>query len=142
MKKIMTIAALAVLPAAMAVAQPAPGGGQGGGFQRLLEADANHDGSITKDEYKAYRTQQFDRLDANKDGALSGSEIPTPPNGGGNGPSMLERMDANKDGKIDKNEFVNGPSTFFDRIDTNHDGTLSKAELDAARSQAQQQRPQ
>ena len=46
-------------------------GGPGGGLRR---ADANGDGTITKDEYIAAQLERFDRQDADKDGKLTKAE--------------------------------------------------------------------
>ena len=42
------------------------------------DADANHDGQITRAEWMAAATARFDRLDANKDGKLVPDELPKP----------------------------------------------------------------
>jgi hypothetical protein len=41
-------------------------------FERL---DANHDGVVSRDEYRAQVAERFDRLDANHDGFLDASEM-------------------------------------------------------------------
>ena len=41
----------------------------------FARADANHDGALDWDEFKADATAFFDRLDTNHDGVLSGAEV-------------------------------------------------------------------
>lgn len=49
-------------------------GGMGGG--RILErADANGDGTISREEFRAQSLKRFDRLDANHDGSVTKDEI-------------------------------------------------------------------
>jgi len=67
----LTIAALLLLSSCVALAQAHDGA--------LLEnADADHDGKITKQEFLDARAEQgaklFDRFDANHDGVLDASE--------------------------------------------------------------------
>jgi len=123
---------------------------QGGGMLERL--DANHDGQVTRDEYRAQASATFDRLDTNHDGFLDQSEMgamrgrmgggagmapppgapmPPPPgaeggprgrHGHGMGGKMMERADADHDGRISLAEYQAQAKTRFDRLDTNHDG--------------------
>lgn len=75
--KLRLIAATAVLAlvAGSAVAQPAgPGRGPGPGGFGLLEFDANADGKLTKTELDSGQRARFDKIDANKDGSITGAE--------------------------------------------------------------------
>ena len=137
MKTLLIIASLGLLPAA-ALAQPS----EKGMLARLGEADADHDGTITRAEFKAYRAALFDRLDRNKDGVLTAEDRPRLASKRHGQPSMIERYDANKDGKVDRAEFVDGPTPLFDKIDSNGDGVISKAELEAAQAKAASARAQ
>lgn len=91
-------AALAVVVAAPAFAQP-PAGGPGGGGRGMLPdfatMDANKDGKVSKEEFikalpeqaKERGEQMFTRRDANTDGSLSKEEAEAPGGrGGGRGP--------------------------------------------------------
>jgi hypothetical protein len=140
MKKLVMVLTLIAGPAAAALAEDGDGDA-GKRIAKLREADLNHDGTITGDEFKHYRAALFDKLDRNKDGFLTAEERPNAGGGQGGG-HMLERFDSNKDGKVDRNEFVNGPTPFFDKIDTNHDGALSSAELDAAIARSKEKNAQ
>ena len=104
----------------------------------LEQADTNHDGKVTKQEYIDARAAQFARMDRNGDGFIDaadsregGSER------GQRAASMLRgRIDSNGDGKISKEEFVNAPTMMFDKFDANKDGVLDAQELEAAQSAA------
>jgi len=45
------------------------------GHKMFASADANGDGRISRDEFMAQAAARFDRLDANKDGALTPDEL-------------------------------------------------------------------
>lgn len=51
-------------------------GGRHQGGKRLKKMDANHDGQISRDEWKG-RPRAFGRLDANHDGVITKEEIRT-----------------------------------------------------------------
>lgn len=51
-----------------------PRRGGGGGGRMLERADANRDGVVTRDEYRAVASAMFDRQDANKDGRIDAAE--------------------------------------------------------------------
>jgi hypothetical protein len=118
-------AAVAALASGPAFAQP-PQGGPGGGMrmpqnraevqqmiqQRFSEADANHDGFVTREEM----------------GAGPGGS------GAGRGGNRFDRIDANHDGKLSLDELSNPMLARFDRVDANHDGTISPEERETARA--------
>ena len=74
--------------------------------------DSNGDGRISEDEYVAYMSQGFYRLDRNHDGILESDELP----GGRGGPITLKQWQDNL-----RRE--------FHKLDRNHDGYLSPREL-------------
>ena len=105
----------------------------------LDKADANHDGYVTRDEFKASRSAQFDRLDRNDDGVVSLSEFPRLAKS--NRPkaqtlkAVITHADRDGDGRVTRAEFVDGPAPLFDRADRDHDGRLSREEVAVMRDQ-------
>jgi len=69
---------LATALAAPSAALAHPSGDQ---LQRFLEmapkVDANHDGAITRDEWRNFRGAEFERLDRNHDGVVSADDADT-----------------------------------------------------------------
>lgn len=107
-------------------------------FDRL---DANHDGSISRDEFAKGREMRIERKVV-INGAPSGE-------GGGNrnmmhahqmGNHMLKMADSNKDGRITLPEMTAAALQRFDRTDTNRDGTVTREERKAMHQQMMQQR--
>lgn len=130
--------------------------------ERLRAADANGDGQVTAEEMRAraqarrteVRAARFDRLDVNKDGALSRAEFAAPQAGGGRmmrGPRMgPERMGPERMGQermarermtpgaeprfpIVVAEAERKATEAFARMDANQDGVVSVEERRAAR---------
>ncbi|MBL8263751.1 MAG: calcium-binding protein [Xanthomonadaceae bacterium] len=103
-------------------------GGKGG---RMAGLDTNKDGAIDRSEAaKAPKLlEHFDRLDANKDGRISGEEHPKRGRHGGKGARMAQ-LDTNKDGAIDRSEAAKAPKLLehFDRLDANKDDRISAEE--------------
>jgi Ca2+-binding EF-hand superfamily protein len=138
MYKVIPTAALLLAFAAPAMAQMRPTA------DALFEkADANKDALVSREEFLAARAQQFNRADRNGDDFIDDSDAPK---------RMLARkeladriailrtqFDANGDGKISKEEFLNGPTSVFDRADADHNGTLDSKELAAAKESAKAQ---
>jgi hypothetical protein len=127
-------AAMAALAAAPTVAQPPQGapGAPGGGMrmpqsraevqqmiqERFADADANHDGFVSRDEMSGAQR------------APAGNGRP----GAGRGGDRFDRMDADHDGKLSLDELSSQFLRRFDRVDANHDGTISPEEREAARA--------
>jgi Ca2+-binding EF-hand superfamily protein len=103
----------------------------------LDKADANHDGYVTREEFKASRAAQFARLDRNGDGVATLSEFPRLAKS--NRPkartlkAVITHADQDGDGRVTRAEFVDGPVPLFDRADRDHDGRLSRDEVAALR---------
>ena len=89
--------------------------------QRQGRMDTNHDGKVSRDEWKG-PADMFDKLDTNHDGYITREERPR-------GRRFdMNKIDANHDGQISKDEWK-GRSEIFDRLDTNHDGFITKDEM-------------
>lgn len=122
--------------------------------QAFAQMDANHDGTVTLAEMTEFQRQVdrqnlikfyqqlFNRLDADRNGQLSGEEFmkmavtqPTKDQ-----KPYFDILDTNRDGKISKSEYVVRMTNNFDRLDANKDGVIDQAELEkdkaAARSAA------
>jgi Ca2+-binding EF-hand superfamily protein len=130
MSRTFVSAALLILLATPAMAQM-----RGEGiFER---ADANNDGSVTREEFIAARGGQFAKLDRNSDGYIDSNDVPErlakrrQQKGGGD--FMVGQFDADGDGKVSKEEFVNGPTLAFDRADSDKNNVLDAKELAAAK---------
>src|SRR5205085_1898343 len=79
--------------------------------------DADGDGKISRQEAKGKLAEDFDKVDANKDGYLDRKELRV----------LAERMLANQ-GKLGPGPF--GPQRpDFDALDKNADGRLTRDEL-------------
>ena len=119
-KRVLAACAAVALSAGIAAAQPAPAGGM---REFIAQADANHDGNITRAEWNAARAARFTAADTNHDGQLSGDERPHwgHPPGSGNG-----RDQPPADGPPPGGGAHRGMNA-----DTNNDGAISRAEYDA-----------
>jgi hypothetical protein len=125
----------AVLLFSSCVAQAQPQGREG---VMLGNADADHDGKVTRQELLNARAGQFAKLDRNADGIIDDSDSGDRPRAGKRAAAVRVRLDTNEDGKISKDEFVNGAASLFDQFDANRDDVLDIRELDAARGAAKE----
>jgi len=86
-------------------------------FERL---DANHDGQVSRAEYKASVDARFDKLDANGDGSVDAEEIARSPataervNRRAEG--FVKRYDAAGSGKVTRADFEAKEMERFERI--------------------------
>ncbi len=123
----------------------APGGGRMPFMVTFDEMDANKDGKLTLDEFRAAQEkmadQRFGRLDKNGDGAITKDELPPfmQREGSTNGPSFFSKLDKDGDGKISKEEFAGGGKEMveqrFKMLDKDGDGVVTKEEFEAGRPQ-------
>jgi EF hand len=122
--------------------------------------DANGDGVIDRSEAaKAPKfAEQFDKLDANKDGRITAEERPQHGMRDGKGTGQggrdrvrggwMQALDTDKDGRFSRAELAGRERMLnnFGAIDSNKDGMLSREELQAYqkthRGQMGAQRPQ
>jgi Ca2+-binding EF-hand superfamily protein len=132
MKTLVTATALiAAFAAAPSLAQPSLSADQ---KQRMIEhimqADANHDGMITRNELIAWRNAEFDRFDRNHDGYI---DISDAPRFAAQARARLDEartaFDLNHDGRISRAEFASGPTPMFDMADLDHNNVLDAYEL-------------
>jgi len=101
MKKYIVVAisilALGAMPALAEKSDQHHGGMHG----MMTQADANHDGKITRDEFVAAASQRAEK--------------------------KFAHMDANGDGVLDDKDH----QAYFDKMDANHDGMISREEFQA-----------
>ncbi len=110
------------------------GGGSARRFQRL---DANRDGAISFGELLNQRADQMQAIDRDKDGKVSRREFLA------RGPRdrvrlaqrvrLFERLDANRDGYITPLENGLALKSWFARLDANRDGKLTQEEIELRR---------
>src|SRR5690606_39057876 len=107
-------------------------------------ADANGDGVVTRDEYRAARAHAFARLDRNGDGYLderdSARRRSVGRRAGDRVDALRAELDANRDGRISEREFVGGALPGFDRLDTDGNGELDADEIAAVQQRARSAR--
>ena len=111
---------------------------QAGRFQRDGSArrgpramDQNNDRQIARDEWKG-PAEAFDRLDANHDGSITREEFQAGRQHGRSGKRGLRSMDQNNDSQISREEWK-GPAEMFNRLDSNSDGVITSDEMKAHR---------
>lgn len=131
---------------------------------RLTAADANRDGTVTVEEMRAARQAQhaaraaarFDRLDADKNGALSREEFSARPQRGERGDHPRMERGGRHGGHRARGGMRGGPKgergpvviaeararaeEAFARLDTNRDGVVTADERRAGMEQVREQR--
>ncbi len=116
-----------------------------GQAERWTRADANADGSLTRDEARRFPrlARQFEVIDRDSNGELSAAEVrawrqsrrtPRPAVGRKGVDELLKRLDRNGDGLIGRAEIGDAPARLarrFEHIDRDGDAQLSREELAA-----------
>lgn len=107
------------------------GGMMGGGLQRLIAADANKDGIITREEVLAEAGKRFVELDRNKDGVVDKADHD----------AMRKEMTdyrvrrflhehgAGTDGKLTREQFQKSAKERFAERDINNDGRVDRQDM-------------
>jgi len=90
--------------------------------------DTNNNGKVTQAEFDKAAAKKFKLMDANGDGKLTVDEFKAYKKA-----KHFARMDANKDGKVSKKEFtdfkIQKAERKFARKDKNNDGFIAKDEM-------------
>jgi uncharacterized protein (DUF2249 family) len=108
--------------------------GKGGPGGHMAKIDTNGDGAIDRSEAAAHprMAEQFDKLDANKDGRITADERPQRGmrDGKGGPGGHMAKIDTNGDGAIDRSEAAAHPrmAEQFDKLDANKDGRITADE--------------
>jgi hypothetical protein len=121
MKKILIIGSLALLCSSFTAvaADKAEGATDAPGSQRgkmVEKMDSDKSGSVSKDEYLEFYTNEFNDVDTNGDGSMTEEEVSA------HHKKMKEKMQARQD-------------EHFNKMDTNGDGNISKEEMQSFREQ-------
>lgn len=123
------------------------GGPEGRGamlMEQFDEIDANKDGKVSQDELAAHRAAEFAAADTNGDCALSAEELQAKMLAeilARHSARMIENMDDDGNGTLSADEMGEGPmAANFARIDTDNDGAISKDEAKAAAEKAGKRR--
>lgn len=104
------------------------------------EADADHDGTLDKEEAKALCKLSFDKMDADHDGTVTKEELNACGRHSHNKKSQamhekrskeFSAADTDNDGTLTKDEAKKLPRVFknFDAIDVDQDGTVDRDEV-------------
>ncbi|HKX35577.1 MAG TPA: hypothetical protein VJM79_02790 [Rhizorhapis sp.] len=106
----------------------------GGNAAMLLRYDANHDGTVTRDElirglkaaFTAHDTHQNACLDTEQAAQINQARVDADQS------TATPVVDWNQDGCIGYTEFSAAPYSLFDQLDANRDGKLDPKELQRA----------
>jgi Ca2+-binding EF-hand superfamily protein len=106
----------------------------GGNAAILLKYDANHDGTVTRDELIKGLKAEFAAHDTHHNGCLDGEQAAeiNQARVDADQSTATPVVDWNQDGCIDYTEFSAAPYSLFDQLDADHDGKLTQKELQRA----------
>jgi hypothetical protein len=135
-----------ILAAALLVASPALAQMQRDPGAALADADGDGDGIITRYEFQQSRVGRFDRADRNHDGAVSRDDFKRlarfRPDAVERLNTLISEADTNGDGHVTRDEMAKAPTPIFDRADANRDNKVDPAELAGFRAKAAEFRKQ
>jgi len=104
--------------------------------EKLMERlDANKDGKLEKEELPERIAGKLMKADADGDGAITKDELVQARQklGGQMADRLFDRFDANKDGQLTKDELPERAAERIMKADADNDGAVTKEELQAAR---------
>jgi hypothetical protein len=106
----------------------------GGNAAMLTRYDANHDGTLTREELIAGLKAEFAAHDTHHNGCLDADQAAdiNQARVDADQSTATPVVDWNQDGCIDYTEFSAAPYSLFDQLDTDHDGKLTPKELQRA----------
>jgi Ca2+-binding EF-hand superfamily protein len=106
----------------------------GGNTAMLTRYDANHDGTLTRDEVIRGLKAEFSAHDTAHDGCLDAEQAAeiNQARVDADQSTATPVVDWNQDGCIDYTEFSAVPYSLFDQLDADHDGKLTPKELQRA----------
>ena len=96
----------------------------------MAKLDANHDGSVSRGEYNAYRDGLFSQLDRNKDGSISKAEYVRSGKGKAAREAEFKRISRSGD-RVTKADWDADIVRLFAARDKNNDGALARTEVSA-----------
>ena len=103
----------------------------GGSNALLLKYDANHDGTLTREELVAGLKAEFARLDTKHTGCLSPDQVDEINQAriAADQSAATPIQDWNQDGCVDYREYSAAAYSLFDQIDRNGDGKITPQEF-------------
>jgi Ca2+-binding EF-hand superfamily protein len=106
---------------------------------RILQADADHDGRVSLAEWTAYQTER--REGSNGEGRGGDGGRWGGRGFGGDPARQFQMMDANHDGYVTPTEIDAASAERFARMDANHDGMLTPDERRPMRGGGEPEQP-
>lgn len=101
----------------------------------LKDADANEDGSTTKEELAKHRANQFSKLDRNDDGVINKKDLPRGPVRKKKFGEALEKVipqfDTDLDGTVTRAEWNTQKRDPFELLDADGNGAIETSEIPA-----------